>query len=228
MLAADTCVSFARRQRGEQVVTRVGVLDEIFYLVWTCNKFSLSSRHELNLLPFIAPPFSWFCFEEALQISFENIYRWLSHSLERIFKLKGNFRGALGVKGVKIPAFPLAPFILSGALQPSDFDGLLNLSLFLLITTFQWGHKVHICHVYFQVTGFPSTLLSWPNVCVHGLNNCWGRFYFAGETFGLSEENVEVGDHKHPCASTVSHTCITQGSHYLQSLSPPTCDTTQT
>lgn len=129
---------------------------------------------------------------------------------------------------VKIPAFALAPFILSGALQPSDFDGSLNLSLFLLITTFQWGHKVHICHVYFQVTGFPSTLLSWPNVRVHGLNNCWGRFYFAGETFGLSEENVEVGDHKHPCASTVSHTCITQGSHYLQSLSSPTCDTTQT
>lgn len=55
-------------------------------------------------------------------------------------------------------------FILSGTLHPSDCEGLLNLSLFLLITTFHWGYKLHICLVYFQVTvPIYSTSLTWPN-----------------------------------------------------------------
>lgn len=29
----------------------------------------------------------------------------------------------------------------------------------------------------FFSSGFPSTLLSGPNVCLRRLNNCWGRFY---------------------------------------------------
>lgn len=48
-------------------------------------------------------------------------------------------------------------------------------------------------------------------------------FFPVFETFRLSEENAKVGDHKHPCASTVPHMYHT-GSRYLQSLSPPTCD----
>lgn len=55
-------------------------------------------------------------------------------------------------------------FILSGTLHPSDCEGSLNLSLFLLITTFHWGYKLHICLVYFQVTvPIYSTSLTWPN-----------------------------------------------------------------
>lgn len=41
--ALDTCVCFARRRQPEQAAAETGVMDEAFYSVWTCNKFTLSS-----------------------------------------------------------------------------------------------------------------------------------------------------------------------------------------
>lgn len=40
------CVCFARRQQPEQAAAETGVMDEAFYSVWTCNKFTLSSRDD--------------------------------------------------------------------------------------------------------------------------------------------------------------------------------------
>lgn len=117
-------------------------------------------------------------------------------------------------------------FILSGTLHPSDCEGLLNLSLFLLITTFHWGYKLHICLVYFQVTvPIYSTSLTWPNTAWATADG--GFFFPLVKPSGCHRRmwrwvttNIRV--------PARCHTCFTQGQHYLQSLSPPTCDTTQT
>lgn len=127
------------------------------------------------------------------------VYETLFYSLERMFDPRlnlheGNFRGTFGVRVVKVPA---SVYLIW------------NLSLFLLIATFHWGYKEHICHpFFFQVTCLPSTLLMWPKTSASiGLSYCWGEFFiiFVCATFSLSEENVEVGDRKHPCASAVPH-----------------------
>lgn len=117
-------------------------------------------------------------------------------------------------------------FILSGTLHPSDCEGSLNVSLFLLITTFHWGYKLHICLVYFQVTvPIYSTSLTWPNTAWATADG--GFFFPLVKPSGCHRRmwrwvttNIRV--------PARCHTCITQGQHYLQSLSPPTCDTTQT
>lgn len=100
----------------------------------------------------------------------------MERMLKAKLKLKGKLRGNIGAQVVKVPAFT-SLFILSGTLHPSGFDGSLNLSLFLLITTFQWGYEVHICHVFFFRWQLPH-LPCWCDQKSRAkrLNNCWGRF----------------------------------------------------
>lgn len=170
---------------------------QIFHL--TCSTFNSSSRHEVIILPFNTagvPPFSWICFGETLQVKCLFWARAYRTCKERMFRpkpelLKWKHQVNIRVQVFKVPAFT-SLFILSGTVHPSDFEGSINLSLVLLITS------------------FPSTLLMWSCVSTAWITAEGGFLFPSVKPSGCRRRtprwvttNIRV--------PAQCHTCITQG-----------------
>lgn len=126
--------------------------------------------------------------------------------------LKGNFRGTLGFKWSRFLLLHWL-FIVSGTVHPSGFDGSLNSSLFLLITTFQRGYKVlHLSCVFFRWQVSPSTLLTWPNISCPSPEYYLLREAFCSRLRTLQAVGGECrGGWPQTSVCQRSVTCITQG-----------------